>query len=241
VVWAAAIVVALSIPKVSVVAGAPPIPQISSGPHASPPTGAKLERLTALYDHEPDIELEGDISAQVTTYTVYTKLAADEEWRSYFGSSAWSWANSAMETADDEMAAQFGINFTEYQRYTWVTFPDTTRAVCNILGELAADADPGAADVLLGYSKNAVSGGAGCAEINGDEAVVMYSSSSYNRWVTSQHEMSHLFAAPDRYPDPNNLHRNDVMENQYTDPDFWCSQDGYEDYVIMYQHRAKFG
>ncbi len=49
-----------------------------------------------------------------------------------------------------------------------------------------------------------------------------WSSSSYNRWVTTQHEVSHLFNDPDRYPDPNNSHTNDVMENQYSYPNFWC-------------------
>jgi hypothetical protein len=97
---------------------------------------------------------------------------------------------------------------------------------------------------LLGFAKNSSTNYAGCAEVNGDEAEVNWNSSSYNRWVTTQHEVSHLFAAPDRYPDPLNLHTMDVMENQYEKPDYWCTwyQGSYtsSDNGILYDHSGKF-
>jgi hypothetical protein len=52
--------------------------------------------------------------------------------------------------------------------------------------------------------------------------------------------MSHFFGAPDRYPDPNNLHENDVMEYHYSYPNWWCAQSGYNDRGIIKSHNAKY-
>lgn len=68
---------------------------LTTGPHPSPPTGAELDRLVALNDRAPVDELDGDVTAMVVTHTVHVKIAADEEWRSYYGSNAFTVANNA--------------------------------------------------------------------------------------------------------------------------------------------------
>jgi hypothetical protein len=196
--------------------------------------------LVALYDQEPTVEGEGEISAAVVTHKVYVKLAADEEWRSYYGTSAYSTAAATMESADNALLSEFGIDLTHYQTSNWVSNPGGARNACDLLADLKADLSPGASDILLGFAKNYSSNYSGCAELNGDEAEVNWNSSSYNRWVTTQHEVSHLFNAPDRYPDPFNQHQLDVMENQYESPGFWCSQGGFDDHGRVQANATKF-
>jgi hypothetical protein len=224
------------------VAGAEPEPQLSRGPHPSPPTGAALRRLVSLNDQPPVDELDGDITTMVVTYNVYVKIAADEEWRAYYGG-GFSVGNSAIEAADNAMFSEFGVNLSWNESVNWDSSPDSGDVdACDLLNDLKADLSPGASDVLIGFAKNYSNNYAGCAEIGGDEAEVNWNSSSYNRWVTTQHEVSHLFYLPDRYPDPNNFHTMDVMENQYEKPDFWCTSYPYgqSDWLIFYGSADKF-
>lgn len=173
----------------------------------------------------------------VVVDSVYVKIAGDEEWRSYYGGSWMQTANTAIETADDEMYAQFGVNLMQYGYANWDSNPDSGNVTaCTLLGDLTADLSPGTSDILIGFSKNYSTNWAGCSELGGDEAEIMWASSGYDRWVTLQHEVSHLFNVPDRYPDPNGLHQDDVMEYQYSNPDFWCSTD----WAIFNSHKTKF-
>lgn len=235
-----AAIAALIVPWATALGETLPGSRLSSGPHAPAPTGAELARLVALHDHAPRLEGVGDISTLVVTHSISVKLATDEEWRAYYGTNSMTVANNALEAADNAMFSEFGIDFYWYTTYDWDSAPDSARSSCSLLGELASDASPGTADVLLGFAKNLANSGAGCAEVPGDEAEVNWNSSSYNRWVTTQHELSHLFGAPDRYPDPDNLHANDVMENQYDAPDFWCTGIGYWDWLIVRDSAGKF-
>ena len=93
-------------------------------------------------------------------------------------------------------------------------------------------------DVILGYSKNA-GGSGGCAEIPGFRALIKWESTHLGRWEVSQHEMSHLFGAPDRYDCCPN-HPTDVMEDQYEEPNFWCTAIGYYDWLIMDYAAGRF-
>lgn len=235
------VLIAALVFPVGSVSAAKPQPQLTRGPHASPPTGAELERLVALNDHPPVDELAGDITVTVVTHTVHVKLAADEEWRSYYGANAYSTANNAIEAADNSMFTQFGIDLYWYNTANWDSSPDGGDVdACDLLGDLMNDLNPGTSDALIGFAKNFSNNYAGCAEPNGDEAEVNWNSSSYNRWVTTQHEVSHLFGAPDRYGPDADIHTDDVMENQYEDPDFWCTQQNFEDWDIVMSHSMKF-
>jgi hypothetical protein len=216
---------------------------LSRGPHPSPPTGAELDRLIALNDQAPVDELEGDVTAMVVTHTVYVKIAVDEEWRDYYGQTAFTPANSAIESADNAMYTEFGVNLVKYQTAYWDSSPDSGDVdACDLLNDLAADLNPGTSDVLIGFAKNYSNNYGGCAELNGDEAEVNWDSGSYGRWVRTQHEVSHLYGLPDRYPDSGNMHRDDVMENAYTDPSFWCQyfNMGDGDWQIFHSMADKF-
>jgi hypothetical protein len=213
------------------------------------PDPAELGRLAALYPKRaPTIEGQGDpstIAAAVTTHNVYVKSVADEEYRAYFGSGAWQqWTNSIIEYADDELYVQFGINYTVREYLNWDSAPDTSRSVCNLLSELETDSAPGTQDVVAGFSKNATSGSKGCAQ--GNYTIVLWhtdpnvNNERFAEWTTQQHETSHTFGAPDRYPDPNNLHPNDVMEDQYHFYNTWCTKAGYNDWGIVNSHAGKY-
>lgn len=246
---AAAAIILLGVPAASIASAAQPPPPTAfvDGTESMPPppTGAKAERLATLNAEPPTIESAGDISATVVTHTVWTRIVADEEWRSFYGTAWATEAQSRVETADNALFSQFGIDFRNFFTGTWTTSPNTARGICNILSELQADIPLGDADVVSGFTNNAVTGSShGCAGGN-HEVVHLHGSTTaqrvYNVWVTVQHEYSHFFGAPDRYPDPNNLHTNDVMEDHYNFPSIWCTQAGYNDWGIVNSNRAKYG
>jgi hypothetical protein len=190
------------------------------------------------------IEADGDISTAVVTHTVWTRIVADEEWRSFYGSAWATEAQSRVEQADNGLFDEFGIDFRNYATGTWTTSPNTARTICNIRTELASDIPVGDADVVSGFSNNALSGGShGCAGGN-HEVVDLHGSTTsqrvYNVWTTTQHEYSHFFGAPDRYPDTNNVHPNDVMEDHYNFPSIWCTKAGYNDWGIVNSNSDKY-
>jgi hypothetical protein len=182
-----------------------------------------LSTFLALADHEGIDESKSDITTLVVVHTVTVKIATDEEWRSYYGANAVTVANNALEAADDAMYTKFGIDLYHYLNKNWDSSPDSGVDACDLLDDLKADASPGSADILIGFAKNNSTNYSGCAENGGDEAEVNWASLHQDRWVTLQHEVSHLFGAPDRYPDPYGTHNDDVMENQYNDFNKWCT------------------
>src|SRR5690606_38501795 len=116
---------------------------------------------------------------------------------------------------DDQMYAEFGIDFYVSTIQQRDTYPDTARTTCDLQTELRADFNLGTNDSLAGYSANAhQSNSYGCAsnptQVEPAMAVSLHGSTSaqqaYNHWTTTQHEYGHLYLLPDRYPDPNNVH-----------------------------------
>lgn len=191
------------------------------------PTAAEMVRLVALNHGPPVDERESDITTMVVTHSVSVKLAADEEFRAYYGTSGWkSWAWSVVETADNEMYAEFGIDFVVSTYVGWDSYPDTSRSSCQLVTELRDDVSNGTSDTVAGFSKNATSGSKGCAFIGGRHTATLHhgsptsSEEKYSQWTVQQHEFSHLFYAPDRSPEE--YHSLDVMENQYEKPNYWC-------------------
>ena len=173
-------------------------------------------------------ESSGDVSAMVVTHAVYARVAGDEEWRQRFGTGWEEQARAAMETADNEMFAEFGIDFRVWGYAAWITTDDSPRGICDLLGELGTDVSVSGADVVVGYVDNATSGRSyGCAASR--KTIVKWHGFD-NVWKTSQHEFSHLFNAPDRYPDPEGRHNTDVIEDHYNYADYWCYQAGYYDW-----------
>lgn len=212
------------------------------------PSPDKNEQLARKYNRAPAVETID--AAAVTTHVVWAMVAGDEEWQSFYGSAWGTQAEARMETADDWMANDFGIDFRRYGGgyYGWTSSPNTARPICGtngLLSEFKTDRPiSGTADVVLGFTNNSLSGGShGCA--SGRHTIVKLHGSTtaqrqYNVWTTQQHEIGHLFGAPDRYPDPNGLHPNDVMEDHYNAPDWWCSKSGYNDRGIINGNAGKY-
>lgn len=211
--------------------------------HAPPPTGAKAEKLAVLSMREPIIETSGDITAAVVTHTVNVKVFGDDEWRSYYGTSWQSAATNRVEAADDQMFVEFGIDFVVGTTATWDS-NDTARSICTILSEFAGETSYSGYDAAVGFNNNALTGGShGCA--SGNDAVIDLHGSTANQlitnvWKTARHEFSHWYGAPDRYPDPNNLHTNDIMEDHYNFYNTWCTQSGYNDWGKVNSNAGKY-
>jgi Metallo-peptidase family M12 len=221
-------------------------PQATTGPHATPPTGRAAQEARARNNEAPDVEHSGDITALVVTHIAYVKLALDEEWRGWYGSTgATQTATAAIETADNALFSNWGIDLRVNNVANWDSGPDNSREVCDMLFELWVDVGTGSSHIVYGFSKN-LGGGTGCAHIGGDHAMTKWhgantSERAFNHWVTTQHEISHIYNAPDQYPDPNNVHPGDVMENQYTWPSTWChNATGFNDWFTMYDHADRF-
>jgi hypothetical protein len=229
-----------------VVAGEPADSPSESQP--PPPTGAALDRLIAIYGNEPVIEHELGFSAQVVTHNHWVKALGDEEWRDYYGTTWDDKINNAIERADDAMYTEFGIDFRVNTIQQWDTSPDSARNTCDLQTELRADFNLGTNDSLAGYSGNAhLENWYGCASGPDKEAAIAVSlhgsttsQQAYNHWTTTQHEYGHKYGLVDRYPDPNNIHPNDVMEDQYNWPDFWCVTAPFYDHATILANADRY-
>jgi hypothetical protein len=208
------------------------------------PTGAAAAHLIAMNDSPPIFESQGDITIQAVVFNNWIKGAGDEEWRTHYGASWDDKINNAVERADDQMYVEFGIDFRVWSIKQWDSYPDGTRDCGSLINELKSDIGVGSGgDTVAGYTGTVISNGAGCSiayyalvERQGSTA----DEERYNAWVVTQHEYGHLYNAPDRYPDPYNLHPNDVMEDPYGSPDYWCTKAGYDDWGRIFDARATY-
>jgi hypothetical protein len=219
---AAALIAAILslLPSGQVHAAGHPHPGIEHMPPA--PTGSALAQLIALHDSPPVYESQGDITIQAVVFINWVKVAGDDEWQAEFGTTWKDKANNAIERADDEMYVQFGIDLRVWTYKPWDTWPQGSRGACSLVNELASDIGIGSGgDTVAGFSATRLYSGAGCSIAF--YSLIQYQGNAYTSWVVTQHEYSHLYDVPDRYPDPNNLHTNDVMEDPYNRPDFWCT------------------
>ena len=126
------------------------------------------------------------------------------------GSGAWQqWTNSIIEYADDHLFTEFVLMMRSESMRIGNSYPDTSRSVCNLLSYPEGDILRGSQDVVAGFGKNTTSGSKGRAQ--GNYTIVLWhrdpdpNNERFAEWTTQQHETSHTFGAPDRYPDPNNL------------------------------------
>jgi len=209
-----------------------------------PPSAAVTAKLRAVNDGGFTIESDAtssDVTAAVVTHSVYVRVAADEEYRAYYGSTNWkTFVDSIVESADDYLYQLYGIDFVVQNYYaTWDT-ADAGRSSCTIVNELKAEVPKSTFDMVLGFAKNSMPGSKGCH--SGGWTVVGWHNSGnspderYAEWTVQRHEIGHNYGAPDRYPDTANVHPNDLMENQYTEPNYLCTKAGYDDYFIIYSN-----
>lgn len=183
----------------------------------------------------PNTEDAGDISAAVVTYTVTARVAADEEWRSYYGTSWQNVASNRVNTADAALYDYWGINFVIEQYVIWTSNPSGTRDLCgSIYPEFVTDVPLSGRDVAIGFVKNASTGAAGCAQ--GDKFIVKFQSPS-NDWKVARHEMAHLFGNDHA---SGAAHPNDIMENLYEYPDTWCDIQPWYHYRQMDENADRY-
>lgn len=220
-----------------------------------PPSDGDLAKFRAINEAAAGLdglpEGSADVTTSVVTHTVYARVAADEEYRSHFGSSCagstcWqNFSNSVVESADDYLFSLYGIDVYVTSYYSgWTSSPNTSRDACTLLSDLVAHVPQGTYDVVLGYSKNASQGGKGCSV--GDYTITLWHGAAtgaderYAEWAVQRHEIAHLYGAPDRYPDLGNVHPMDLMENQYLEPDYLCTNIRFDDYYIVYSDASKY-
>ena len=181
------------------------------------------------------------VGLDIPTHIVYVRVAADEEWRAYYGSTWMTQASNRIEAADNAMYSNFGIDLRVRDYFYWDTYPDSSRHICSSLfQELSNDVPHGSGnDVVFAFTKNAYTGGAGCASGGNNKGLAAYQSYSSD-WKVVQHEFGHIYNIPDRYPDPSGLHEDDVMEKIYTHYDHWCISSPYHDWNNMWSNSGKF-
>ncbi|MEX2548568.1 MAG: M12 family metallo-peptidase [Chloroflexota bacterium] len=218
------------------------VPEVMPPP---PTTSADVVTYLSLSDHPPVFETQGDVTAQVVVFNNWIKAVGDDEFRAAFPAGWDDKINTALERADDEMYVQFGIDFRVYSIQQWDSWPDGTRTCGSFLTELQSEVGIGTGDTVAGYTAHTLwsDSSGGCR--SGNYIIVKRQNTNEtvekkNRWVVTQHEYGHIYGAPDRYPDPNNLHPNDVMEDPYNYYDFWCTAPGYNDHGIIYSNRDQF-
>lgn len=182
-------------------------------------------------------ESAGDIAAAVVTHNVSPRIAADEEWRAFYGANWQSQARARLEAADNAMAQQFEIDIrTDLASYANWDSSDGAKKVCDFIGEFQNEITVSTKDIVTGFMKNVTTGSAGCAQ--GNHFLVLYQSSTAD-WKVTQHEASHLFGATD-VGLGNNFHNDDVMEDIYNHPDYWCSSQGWYHHKVMATNAGKY-
>lgn len=204
------------------------------GPGVVRVSAADEAALARLAKHEPEKSAE-ELAAAVTVHLVTVKAAGDEEWRSAFGSGWQDAIANRIEAADDALNSVFGINLSVGLFVAWDS-ADIGGSVCQFLGEIDNEVPNGGSDVSIAYMGNSSLTYAGCAYLNGSYAVVKRQNAT-NDWKVTQHEVSHLYNAPDR---SGSGHPNDVMEDPYGYANAWCTKAGYNDKGIITNNSGKF-
>jgi hypothetical protein len=183
---------------------------------------------------------------------VYVRVYGDDEWRYKYGSTKWQGAaQAAIETADDSMSTQFGIDLRVQSYHNWDTVDCSSayygRTRGNVFDEFKDESAKGTGtDVLMGFSAQNpcpgdTSGLAGLAIVGGYQAVIWYQSAAGANWKVTQHETSHLFGNDHASGD---AHPNDIMEDIYNAYNRWCqktSANYYDHWGQITRNAAKFG
>lgn len=169
-------------------------------------------------------------------HRVTVRVVADEEWRNQLGSNWKNVANTMVEKADDRMQEVFDINLVvkEYAGYT--SKDSLGDDECALLDDMTSKMGNSGNDIVIGFLGQGTFGG--CAYLNGDHTVILRTN-QVKEWQVARHEVSHLFAAKDRYisqagDNPN--HVDDVMEDPYDHPNRWAAPD----HDIIDNHVSKF-
>ena len=190
-------------------------------------TRAAVHQLASASDAEA-------MTLAVTTHQVAIRVAGDEEWRAFYGTTNWdNRAEDAIEAADNSMITKFGIDLIALKFYNWDSAPDT--GTCSqVLNDLKLVSKNGN-DVVMGFSKQAFSAG-GCEQ--GDYALIRYQGPS-NDWKVTQHEMSHLYGADD-VAGGTATHPNDVMEDPYNGYNTWCTTVAWHHFQTVSLNSGKY-
>lgn len=192
-----------------------------------PAEEAKLHAMATVEDAEM-------LAAAVVTHVVSVKAAGDEEWRAAVP--GWQGAIlDRVETADNAMFSQFGINLSIEVYVSWPSHAGSG-SVCGWLSDLEGDVPNGSRDVTLGFMGDKSLGNGGCAYLNGSYAIVKRQAPAWD-WMATQHEVSHLYNAPDRSGD---AHPADLMEDPYGSANIWCTKAGFNDKGTLTNNADKF-
>ncbi|MEW6183190.1 MAG: M12 family metallo-peptidase [Bacillota bacterium] len=200
-------------------------------------TGLELQPLEEdlKADTAPIVPIpdEGDkITAALTIYTCWVKAACDEEWRANYGSSWQTAANNAVETADNNLYTQFGINLYVWTYYSWDS-RDDTRVLKYLFNELKDEVLPGNGDTVYGYTWQPVEMSYwGWGDVLGTHVIVRrYGGSETVNWKITRHETGHIYGCQDHTGDAAC-----IMDDPWAYPDSWCGMH----WDKMWANRARF-
>ncbi|TAH37409.1 MAG: hypothetical protein EYC70_10595 [Planctomycetota bacterium] len=122
--------------------------------------------------------------------TVYVNCPGDEEYRSYFGSSWQSHINTVVESADNSLYSNWGINFIVGAYCTWDS--NDAASINGLLDEAYAECGYGGQEYMAAFSNDPTSGGAvGIAYIGWPRQLTKRYLSYEN--VICQHEAGHTY------------------------------------------------
>lgn len=232
---------ALAAMPTATASSASPAPTPVTGSPAPVPTNPQPDDGTedsSIPEGVDDESLPGGITprAGAGQHRVTVRVAADEEWRNQLGTKWKSVANTILEKADDRMQAEFGINVVVKEYVGYTSKDSLGDDECALLGDMTGKVGNNSKDIVVGFLGQGSFGG--CAYLDGDHTVILRTN-QVKEWQIARHEISHLFAAKDRYinvagDNPN--HVDDVMEDPYDNPNRWVSPD----HGIIDNHAGKF-
>jgi hypothetical protein len=148
-------------------------------------------------------ELDTGEDANLTTKTSYyisVLVTADEEYRSKFP----NWKTKTynlLENIDDYFIEKFGIDFvvTRFEQY----YSDNSLSDArDLFSDVKSKVNKNDANIMIAFSAQYSGSIGGKAELCGDDVIIFYN--PWHSWFSEdnviQHELSHLFNAPDHNP-----------------------------------------
>ncbi len=132
------------------------------------------------------------------TVTVYVWIAADEEYRDYFGDNWETQAYNIIESADNAFFSDHDINFIVGKYSEWDSNDNVhdSRLLGEVQEETGWNSNQQGNDMLAAFT-NQPTDSRGWSELGGDAWIMKHQITSGWDWHLAQHESSHNYYCPD--------------------------------------------
>lgn len=160
-------------------------PSFSAADAAANPLNTTVDYIDTLPAREENI---GKTLTRSSFYTVSVNIPCDEEWREQ---TSWSTlARNAVESADDYLYDEFGIDFSDYTFDEWDSY-DSFRDI-GLLNEAISECGLNGQDHMVAFTGQTNSQYAGWGKLGDPYALVIDKGATNNKKI-ARHEIGHTY------------------------------------------------